>query len=113
MTFQSEHIADHLLYRTYYKLILGDILYHLGHEPTAKNKDILHKFHKRVLGYKTIAGLTQEQLSVFLFAVGVFWAERGIFVRTRKVQPIGIENRAFSDYVKMPNGEMKQVWDLL
>jgi len=89
-----------------------DILHHLGFDATVKNKEALHKFHKRVLGYKTIAGLTQEQLSVFLFAVCVFWAERGIFVRTNGRQPWGIERMGFSDIVEV-DGKEKQVWDLL
>ena len=98
----SNDIADHILYRTYHSLMMGDILHHLGFDATAKNKEILHKFHKRVLGYKSIAGLTQEQLSVFLFSVCVFWAERGIFVRTNRRQPWGIGDMALAD-----------LWDVL
>jgi len=84
MTSQSEDSADHILYRTYYALMMADILHHLGFDAT------------------------HEELSVFLFAVGVFWAERGIFVRSSGRQPWGIEN--------MPlNGsyEGKKIWDLL
>jgi len=108
MTSQSEDSADHILYRTYYALMMADILHHLGFDATARNKATLHAFHKKMLGYKTISGATHEELSVFLFAVGVFWAERGIFVRSSGRQPWGIEN--------MPlNGsyEGKKIWDLL
>ena len=94
--------ADHILYRVYYSLMAGDILHHLGYDATAKNKEILHKFHKRVLGYKTISALTQEQLSVFLFSVCVFWAERGIFVRTNSRQPWGLQDM-----------ELAELWDVL
>jgi hypothetical protein len=108
----ADEIADHILYRTYHALMMPDILHHLGFDATAKNKDILHKFHKHVLGYKSIAGLTQDQLSVFLFAVCVFWADRGIFVRTKRTQPWGIERMGFSDIIEV-DGREKRVWDLL
>ena len=87
---------------------MADILHHLGFDATGRNKATLHAFHKRLLGYNTISGMKQEELSVFLFAVDVFWAERGIFVRSSGRQPWGIEN--------MPlNGsyEGKKIWDLL
>lgn len=92
--------------------MISDILFNLGFDSTKENKMILHDFHKRVLGYKTIAGVSEETIRHFLRDVGVFWAERGIFVRTRKIQPIGIEHMAFSDIVII-NGEKKTVWDLL
>jgi hypothetical protein len=90
-------IADPILYRTYYSLVLRDILYHLGYDTTRRNKDILHDFHKRILGYNTIAGRTQEVVSRFIFEVGVFWAERGIFVRMNRKQEIGIEEKPLSE----------------
>ena len=50
---------------------------------------------------------------MFLFEVCVFWAERGIFVRTKEQQPIGIEWLGFDEWVDMGNDTKKQVWDLL
>ena len=85
--------ADSILYRTYYSLMMGDILYKIGYSPTKKNKDYLHDFRKRMFGYKTIAGLSHDQLSKFMFEVCVFWAaEFGIFVRTSARQPWNIED---------------------
>ena len=54
------------------------------------------------MGYKTIAGTTDEALGRFLCEVGIFWAERGIFVRTNRKQPINI--------LELP---LKEIWDLL
>jgi len=108
MTSQSENTANHLLYRVYYSLMMADILHHLGFDATTGNKEILHSFHKRILGYKTISGMLYEELSVFLFAVGVFWADRGIFVRSSGRQPWGIENMPLNGYY-----EGKRIWDLL
>jgi hypothetical protein len=79
-----------------------DILHKLGYDATQKNKKILHDFHKRVLEYKSIAGMEQISLSKFLLEVGVYWAERGIFVRTKAIQPIGMEELPLSE-----------IWDLL
>lgn len=100
----NDEPADPHLYRLYWKLMLEDILDKLGQEtgcifpPTKENKLILHDFHKRILGYETIAGRSQEVVSRFLFEVGVFWSvEMGIFVRTSTIQPPDIENRPFSE----------------
>ena len=82
--------------------MLRDILYHLGYDTSKKNKEILHAFHKRVLGYESIAGCHDSILKTFLFEVGVFWAERGIFVRTNSRQEIGIENE-----------DLDKIWDKL
>ncbi len=106
-------IADPLLYRTYWKLCLGDILFHLGYEPTKENKELLHSFHKRVLGYDSTACRSQEVVSRFIAEMCVFWAEYGIFVRTSGRQPLYIEDMDFFDIVKMPNGTEKTVWELL
>jgi hypothetical protein len=96
-------IADPLLYRTYWKLVLGDILFHLGYEATAANKELLHDFHKRVLLYDSTAGRTQEVMSRFITDVTIFWAvEYGIFVRTSKKQPLYIETMDLHD-----------LWDIL
>ena len=93
--------------------MIPDILYKLGFESTKENKRILHDFHKRMLGYKTIAGITEERLSHFLRDVTVYWAvEHGIFVRIKKNQPIGIEQKAFSDII-MVEGKSKRIWDVL
>jgi hypothetical protein len=83
-----------------------DILFHLGFEPTAKNKEILHEFHKRVLGYSTISGRKEEVVSRFLQEVTIFWSvEKGIFVRTSRKQPLWIELMGFSDIVKVEGKE--------
>ena len=111
-------IADPILYRVYWRLCLEDILFHLGNEikvkipPTKENKEYLHQFHKRVLGYTSTAGRSQEVVSRFLQDVCIFWAELGIFVRTSKKQPLWIELRGFSDKVKVGD-EFKTVWELL
>ena len=94
--------ADHLLYRTYYSLMASDILHKLGFDATQENKKTLHEFHKRVLGYKSIADVSHETISHFLRDVGIFWAERGIFVRSRATQPWGLED--------MP---LSELWDVL
>ena len=106
-------IANPLLYRLYWKLCLEDILFHLGFEPTAKHKEILHDFHKRVLGYDSTSKRTQEVMSRFIMDVCIFWSvEKGIFVRTSRKQPLWIEQLGFSDKVKV-NGIEYTVRDLL
>lgn len=96
-------VADHKLYKTYWKLCLGDILFHLGYEDTPENKELLHEFHKRVLGYKSISNSSQEVLSRFITDVCIFWSvEQGIFVRTNKKQPL---------YIEME--DLSEVWDKL
>jgi len=94
--------ADTRLYGLYYTLILRDILYHLGFDSTRKNKEILHDFHKRVLGYQTIAGQSQYIVSAFINDVLLFWAERGYFIRNKREQDIGIGNM-----------ELGKIWDKL
>ena len=98
----KQNKADHILYRVYYSLMASDILHRLGFDATQENKKILHEFHKRVLGYKSIADASHETVSHFLRDVGVFWAERGIFVRSKEVQPWGLED--------MP---LSELWDVL
>jgi hypothetical protein len=96
-------IADPHLYRTYWGLVLSDILFHLGYEATSANKELLHEFHKRVLGYDSMTNRTQEVLSKFITDVTIFWAvEYGIFVRTSKKQPLYIETKDLHD-----------LWDIL
>jgi len=88
----SNDIADHKLYRLYWKIMLEDILAKLGYEPTKENKEILHEFHKRVIAYTTIAGQSQEVVSMFLFQVTVFWAtEKGFFIRSSRKQDYNME----------------------
>jgi hypothetical protein len=85
--------AEPVLYRTYWALCLTDILYKNNWPITKKNKETLHEFHKRVLGYKTTENQSQEVMSRFVYDVCVFWAtERGIFVRTNKDQPWDIDH---------------------
>lgn len=110
---QPNSNADPLLYRTYWRLCLEDVLHYLGFDPTPSNKHVLHEFHKRVLGYNSTAGRSQEAMSRFISEVTIFWAvEKGIFVRTSRRQPLGIEMMGFSDEVEV-NGKKKKVWDLL
>jgi len=102
MKLKNEDIADPILYRTYWSLMLSDILHKLGYDATQENKSILHGFHKDALGYKSISGLERERLSKFLLEVVVFWGERGIFVRSSRKHEIGIEDKDLAD-----------IWDLL
>lgn len=95
-------LADPILYKLYYGLVMPDILHKLGFDATPENKKILHEFHKRVLGFETIGGRTQEVLSLFILEVTIFWAERGIFARTSRHQPLGLEEKP-----------LKEIWNLL
>lgn len=104
----KDNPANHLLYRVYFKLMLGDVCAFLGCEPTSENKKILHDFHKRVLGFSTISGKSEETVSRFLRGVEILWAEQGLFVRSSGRQPEGIENMELSAMYKG-----KRVWDLL
>lgn len=94
--------ADPILYRTYYSLMMEDILFGLRFNVTKENKRILHDFHKRVLGYKSTSGISHDRLSTFLLEVAIFWGERGIFVRSSGKQEPGIENKS-----------LKEVWGRL
>lgn len=90
--------ANHMLYKVYWGLVLPDALHGLGMDATKDNKLWLHDEHKRVLGYESISGMTHEALSMFIFEVTVYHAvEHGIFVRTNKKQPIGIEHKNLHD----------------
>ena len=72
--------------------MMNDIITKLGYEPTMEAKMLVHNFHKRILGYKTIAGLSYEALSHFLLLVVAYWSsEHGFFIRTNKKQPEFIE----------------------
>ena len=83
-------------------MMLSDALHKLGYDATQENKKIMHDFHKRVLGYKSIADASNETVGHFLRDVSVFWAERGVFIRTKASQPWGMED--------MP---LSELWDLL
>jgi len=109
---QANNNADTLLYKVYWKLYLGDILYHLGFEPTDEARRLVHEFHKKMLGYSSIAGRSQEVVQRFLAEVLIFWAEQGIFVRSSGKQPLGIHELGLSDLVKVGN-EYKKIWELL
>ncbi len=87
MKSNCEDIADPLLYRTYWKLMCEEILHKIGFDATKENKAILHDFHKRILGYKSIAGRNQEVVSIFMLKVTIFWGtEFGLFICTSKKQ---------------------------
>ena len=102
MTSREHDIADPILYRLYWSIILREILYHLGHDATRRNKSILHDFHKRILGYNTTAGKSREIYSHFISEVLLLWAERGIFIRTKREQPTNISDM-----------DLQNIWDLL
>lgn len=93
--------------------MLPDIAHKLEIDATPYVKERLHDIHKKYLKYNTTQGISHERMSKFLFEVCALWACHGMFVRTNKNQPIGIEERAFTDLIKMPDGTMKRVWDLL
>ena len=93
----DDDIADPILYRTYYSLVMGDILHQIGFDATKENKRILHDFHKRILGYKSIAGMTYGRASKFILEVVNFWqSEFGIFIRTSGRQPIDMRDMPLS-----------------
>ena len=107
------------LYRTYWKLCLEDILFHLSNQeginfpPNSANKELLHDFHKSIFGYDTISDQSYEVLSKFIQEVCMFWAsERGIFVRTSGKQPLGIEMLDLFDIIEH-EGKKYRIWDLL
>ena len=81
---------------------MRDVLYKLGFDSTRQNKEILHDFHKRVLGCKSIAGMSHEALSLFINRVLLYWAEKGMFVRTKQEQPINIDEM-----------DLAKIWNLL
>ena len=97
---QGNNKAGHILYKTYFGLCLKDILKGNGfkdREITQEAKDLLHEFHKRILGYKTIADEDEEVVSTFIQKVCLLWAENGIFVRTSKKQPEMIQFMDLAD----------------
>jgi hypothetical protein len=76
--------------------MLEDLLTKLNAEITPKNKQTLHEFNKKVLGYTSISGRSKEFVSLFIYEMTAWWAvEQGIFVRSSGNQPPDIENRSF------------------
>jgi len=94
---QENKSADPILYRLYWRLCLTDILAFLGYPPTKEAKLAVHEFHKRVLGFESIAGKSQETVSRFIAEVVVLWAEQGLFVRTSGRQPSDIQDMDLAD----------------
>jgi hypothetical protein len=88
--------ADPVLYRLYWRYCLTDILQKLGFDASRELKEYLHEFHKRILDYKSTKDLTQEEMSLFISKVCLFWAEHGMFVRTKKGQPPKIQELPLS-----------------
>ena len=86
-----EDIADPILYRLYYGLMLPDIAHKIGLDATPYVKKRLHEIHKKFLNYPSTAGVSQKIMSLFLFEVCALWACHGIFVKTKDSQPDGIE----------------------
>lgn len=109
---ELSEIADPLLYKLYWKLMMEDICRHMKLPPTAYVKHRLHDIHKKTLHYSSIAGKSNNIVSRFLFEVVAEYAINGIFIRTSRKQPFGIEKMAFSDIVIL-DGKEKKVWDLL
>lgn len=102
MESSPDNRADSVLYRLYWGLCLNDILFKQNFAVTEENKKMLHEFHKKVLGYKTISNESDEVVSQFIKEVCLFWGERGIFVRTSRKQPRWIEWMA-----------LRNIWDIL
>lgn len=103
MRLRDDDIADPILYRTYWFLVCGDILDFLGFSHNKENKLILHEFHKRITGYKSIAGRSQRTVSNFILEVVIFWqSEFGFFVRTSQKQTKDLMDK-----------ELKSVWTVL
>ena len=98
----KDDIADPILYRLYYGLMLPDIAHKIGIDATPYVKKRLHEIHKKYLKYPTTAGVSQQIMSQFLFEVGALWACFGIFVRTKEEQPLDILER-----------DLKDIWNLL
>jgi len=112
MSYASEDIANPVLYRLYYGFMLPDICRNKGLPPTKYVKERLHEIHKKALKYNTIAGRPHATVSKFLMEVCALWACYGVFVRTHKDQPIGLENYRFQDEIEV-NGKKTRIWDLL
>ena len=99
----KDEVADPILYRAYYKLVMQDILDFLGYPATQQNKLILHEFHKRITGYKSIAGKSHRTVSDFILNVVIFWqTEFGIFIRT--------SGRQTTDMIDKP---LSECWEIL
>jgi len=99
---EQNNTANPALYRLYWGFMLPDICRSKGLPHTDYVKERLHEIHKKALKYETIAGRSQEVVSLFLFEVCALWACYGVFVRTKETQPIGIEWMDLHD-----------IWDLL
>lgn len=97
-----DDIADPILYRLYYGLMLPDIAHKIGLDATPYVKKRLHDIHKKYLKYPTTAGVSQATMSLFLFEVCALWACHGVFVRTKDEQPLNILDL-----------ELKDIWHLL
>ncbi len=109
----NQNRGNPVLWRLYWGFMLVDIAHQLELDATPYVKSRLHEIHKKYLNYPTTQGVSHEKMSLFLFEVCALWACHGMFVRTHKDQPIGIEWRGFSDFVITPSGEKKRIWDLL
>jgi hypothetical protein len=58
----------------------------------------LHKEFKEYLGYKSTAGMTEEQMSLFLYEVlATAASELGIFIRSSLKQPENIQEMPLSE----------------
>lgn len=97
MNYSNEDIiADPILYRTYWSIMLEDILHKLGYDANIENKHTLHEFHKRIFNFKTTSAISHLRLSKFMLEVIIFWEERGIFVRSSRDHYLGMEDDPLS-----------------
>lgn len=95
-----DDIADPILYRLYYGLMLPDIAKKIGLPATPYVKKRLHEIHKKYLKYRTTANASQKVMSLFLFEVCALWGCHGIFVKTKMDQPDNIEDLPLSEVWK-------------
>jgi hypothetical protein len=98
MSAQGEDRELAKLYRTYWSLILCDILEKLGEAPTRENKLRLHEAHKKIYETDSISGRPFEYVSEFVFTIVAWYAtEMGIFIRTSGKMPENIAEMDLKD----------------
>lgn len=94
----QEERASSKLYRVYWKLYLTDLCEKLDIYPSERMRRQLHKEFKEYLGYKSTAGMTEEQMSLFLYEVlAAAASELGIFIRSSLKQPKDIQEMPLQD----------------
>lgn len=72
----------------YWGYILEDILIQLQKIPSKENKQIIHNELKEYIGIKTLSGMNDKQLKLYINKVLMVCArEKGIFVRSSPEHP--------------------------